>query len=100
MSNAGGAPEEIRARLTGVTYISPMPRTRLTIEGMLSVHAVRAVSTALGGVEGVLRADVAMGRATVDHDGRVRCEALAEAVAMAGFTLRGCEDEPRRLPVL
>lgn len=77
-----------------------MPRTLLTIEGMLSVHAVRAVGTALGGVEGVVRADVAMGRATVDHDGRVRCETLAAAVAMAGFRLRACEEETRRLPVL
>ena len=77
-----------------------MPRTRLAIDGMLSVHAVRAVSTALSGVDGVARADVAMGYATVEHDGRVRCDALAEAVALAGFTLRACEEEPRRLTVL
>jgi copper chaperone CopZ len=74
--------------------------TTLTIRGMTAVHAVRAVFTALSGVEGILRADVAMGRATVEHDGRATGDALRQAVEMAGFELTGIEESRRRLPLL
>ncbi len=78
------------------------PRTivaHLQIGGMLSVHAVRAVYTAFGGVPGVVRADVALGHSTVEHDGTATREALAEAVAVAGCELVSMREE-RRLPVL
>lgn len=71
----------------------------LEIGGMLSVHAVRAVYTAFGGVPGVLRADVVLGHATVEHDGTATRDALAEAVALAGCELVAMREE-RRLPLL
>jgi copper chaperone CopZ len=63
------------------------PRTvaRMTIPGMTAVHATRAVFTALGGIDGVLSADVSRGVATVEHDGSVTDDALRSAVSVAGF---------------
>jgi copper chaperone CopZ len=71
----------------------------LDIGGMPAVHAVRAVYTAFAGVPGVLRAEVTLGHAVVEHDGTVTRAALAEAVAIAGCTLMAMREE-RRLPVL
>ena len=67
---------------------------------MTSVHAVRAVSTALTAVEGITRADVTMGTATVEHDGRATPEALTAAVALAGYEVTEYREERRRLPLL
>jgi copper chaperone CopZ len=72
----------------------------LTIRGMASVHSVRAVFTALAGVEGIERADVTMGRAVVEHDGRATPEQLAAAVALAGYEVVDWREERRRLPTL
>lgn len=74
--------------------------TTLTIEGMTAVHAVRAVFTALSGVEGILRADVGMGRATIEHDGQATEDVLRDAIATAGYELVGLEESRRRLPML
>ena len=74
--------------------------TTLEIDGMRSVHCVRAVFTALGAVEGIAHADVQMGRATIEHDGRATCPALGEAVAVAGYTVRACREQRRTLPTL
>ena len=75
--------------------------TTLTISGMRAVHAVRAVYTALASVEGIERADVSLGRAVVEHDGRATPERLREAVALAGCEVTGVEEDRRRtLPVL
>lgn len=74
--------------------------TTMTIAGMTAVHAVRAVFTALSGVEGILRADVGMGRATIEHDGRATEEALREAVTAAGYVITTIEVSRRRLPTL
>ena len=81
---------------------TPRPRTiaRLTIEGMTSVHAARAIFTALAGVEGVLLADVGRGMATVEHDGSVSDAALREAVALAGFRVADIQAVRRVLPLL
>lgn len=73
--------------------------TVLTITGMRTVHCTRAVYTALGGVEGVERADVSLGRATVEHDRRATVEAMRAAVAMAGYELVAAE-RSRGLPTL
>ena len=73
--------------------------TTLTIAGMSCVHCVRAVFTALGGVDGVSRADVSIGRAVVEHDGTVTHAALTEGVAVAGYEVTGVEDNRRALPV-
>ena len=80
----------------------PSPRvvTTLVIRGMPAVHAVRAVYTALAGVEGIATADVTLGRAVIEHDGRATAERLAAAVALAGFEVEQCTEERRRLPTL
>jgi copper chaperone CopZ len=74
--------------------------THLTIRGMTSVHAARAIFTALAGVDGVVQADVNRGIAVVEHDGRATLTALREAVALAGFEVTGVREERRVLPVL
>ena len=74
--------------------------TVLTIRGMASVHSVRAVFTALAGVEGIDRADVTMGRAVVEHDGRTTPEQLAAAVSLAGYEVVDWREERRGLPIL
>ena len=64
-------------------------------------HCVRAVFTALAGVEGISRADVAIGAAEVEHDGTVTVEALREAVFVAGYRVVGEDPLGRRqLPLL
>lgn len=72
--------------------------TTLRIGGMLSVHAKRAVFTALTGVEGISRAEVELGRAVIDHDGRATPERLREAVALAGCEVVEVVEDRRRLP--
>ncbi len=75
--------------------------TTLTISGMRAVYAVRAVFTALASVEGIAHADVALGRAVVEHDGRATAERLREAVALAGYEVTHVEEDRRRtLPLL
>lgn len=80
--------------------MSALVTTRLVIAGMSSPHSVHAVFTALTPVDGILRTDVAIGRATIEHDGRATCEALAEAIAVAGYEVTECSEERGRLPVL
>jgi copper chaperone CopZ len=81
---------------------TPRPHTiaRLTIRGMTSVHAARAIFTALGGVAGVVHADVGRGGAVVEHDGTVTEAALRQAVALAGFDVEEVKEERRTLRVL
>ena len=75
-------------------------RHELTIEGMLAVHARHAVFTALAGVPGIIRAEVELGRATVEHDGSVTAASLRSAVSDAGFEVAGIRELPRSLPTL
>ncbi len=80
-----------------------MPRftTTATIAGMRSVHCARAVYTALASVPGVETADVVVGRAIVDHDGRATTAALRAAIAIAGYELLDATEERQRsLPLL
>jgi len=70
----------------------------LTISGMVSVHAKRAVFTALAGVPGVLSAEVDMRGAVVEHDASTTSEALREAIALAGCEVTSVKIE-RRLPL-
>lgn len=74
--------------------------TRLTIAGMSSVHSKRAVFTGLAGVPGVVRAEVTMGRAEVEHDEQVSESALREAVAVAGCEVTDAAADRRTLPQL
>jgi copper chaperone CopZ len=76
-----------------------MRTAHLTIAGMHAVHAVRAVYTAFAGVPGIVRAEVTLGAAVVEHDGGVTRAMLAEAVTVAGFELVAYREE-RSLPTL
>ena len=68
---------------------------------MRSVHCARAVYTALASVPGVETADVVVGRAIVDHDGRATTDALRAAIAIAGYELLDTSEERQRsLPLL
>ncbi len=72
----------------------------MQIDGLLSVHAVRAVWTALGAVPGILGAEVTMQGAVLETDGSLDQQLLAEALAMAGVTLRSLQIEKGSLPLL
>ena len=74
--------------------------TTATISGMSCVHCVRAVFTSLAGVEGVSRADVSIGKAVIEHDGSVSAEAIAKAIAIAGYDVVEVRDDRRALPVV
>ena len=74
--------------------------TRIRIAGMSCQHCVRAVFTALTPVAGITSADVSIGAATIEHDGRATIEALRDAIAVAGYTVEDGTEERRRLPLL
>ena len=74
--------------------------TVATIGGMRTAHCVRAVFTALAGVPGVTRADVKVGRAEIEHDGRATRELLGDAITLAGYELlQTTEERQRTLPL-
>jgi copper chaperone CopZ len=77
-------------------------RFELMIPGMHAIHARNAVFTALGAVEGIVRAEVELGRAVVEvgPGSRVDEEMLREAVGAAGFVVEKVSVLPRILPVL
>jgi copper chaperone CopZ len=74
-------------------------QTTVSITGMRSAHAVRAVFTALGGVSGIDRADVTLGRAVIEHDGTVSVDAIREAISIAGFETGEVSENRRALPI-
>jgi len=74
--------------------------TTAKISGMTCAHCVRAVFTALGGVPGIARADVSIGRAIIDHDGTVSPESIREAISIAGYEVADFSDTRRALPVV
>ena len=73
-------------------------RTILRLE-LPSVHAVRAVYTALQAVEGIVQAEVTRMGAVLEHDGRATPEQLREAIAAAGYEVLEVVEEKRSLPV-
>jgi copper chaperone len=75
-------------------------KTLVRVEGMTCQHCVRAVFTALAGVEGVSRADVRIGAAEVEHDGSVMASAIAAAIELAGYRVGEAETNRRALPLL
>ena len=77
-----------------------MPQLTVRIHGMTCQHCVRAVFTALAAVEGIERADVGLGVATIEHDGRATLDAVRDAVAVAGYAVVAEEEQRRRLRVL
>ncbi len=74
--------------------------TSVRVEGMSCQHCVRAVFTALAGVEGIARADVSIGAAEVEHDGSVTVAQLREAIAVAGYVVGESVENRRSLPLL
>lgn len=78
----------------------PRLRIRVQIDGLLSVHAVRAVWTALAAVPGVRHAEVSMRGAILETDGPIDDDRLAECLALAGVQLAGVTVEKGSLPLL
>ena len=74
--------------------------TRLRIAGMSCQRCVQAVFTSLTPVEGIVAADVTIGAATIEHDGRATVDALRTAIAVSGYDVSIAEEEKRRLPLL
>ena len=74
--------------------------TRLRIDGMSCQRCVQAVFTALTPVEGIASAEVSIGAAAIEHDGRATVMALREAIAVAGYDASLAEEDRRSLPVL
>ena len=74
-------------------------RTIATINGMRTVHCVRAVQTALAMVPGIEWCDVAIGRVELEHDGSASEASLRAAIDVAGFAVSGVRGE-RRLPIV
>lgn len=79
-----------------------MPRQRIhvQIDGLLSVHAARAVWTALTAVPGVLRAEVTMRGAVLDTEAPLDRQLLADCLELAGVQLVGMTVEKGHLPLL
>ena len=67
---------------------------------MSCAHCVRAVFTSLTGVEGIVRADVSIGRAVIEHDGSATAEAIKQAISIAGYEVMEFRDDRRTLPVV
>jgi copper chaperone CopZ len=67
---------------------------------MTCQHCVRAVFTALAGVDGIARADVRIGSVDVEHAGTVTLDQIRDAVELAGYSIGDAESNRRALPLL
>lgn len=74
--------------------------TRLRIAGMTCQRCVQAVFTALTPVEGIVTAQVSVGAATIEHDGRTTVDALRDAIAVSGYDVLLVEEDRRMLLIL
>ncbi len=74
--------------------------TRLSIDGMSCQHCVRAVFTSLTPVPGIISADVSIGAAVIEHDGRASIDALRDAISASGYSVALASDDRRRLPIV
>jgi len=82
-----------------------MPRHRIhvQIDGLVAVHAVRAVRTALAAVPGVQSAEVSMAGAILECEGEIDAvfeAALRHALDAAGVAVRTMRVERGPLPLL
>ena len=75
-------------------------RTHLRLSGMTCQRCVQAVFTALTPVDGISSADVSIGAATIEHDGRATVDSLRKAIAVAGYDVSSADEERRGLPIL
>ena len=74
--------------------------TRLRIGGMSCQHCVQAVFTSLTPVPGIISANVSIGAAEIEHDGRATLDALRQAIEVSGYSVTLADEERRSLPVL
>jgi copper chaperone CopZ len=74
-------------------------RTHVELEGLVAVHAVRAVRTALAAVPGVDRAEVSMRGAVLEGEGPVDVDALRDALALVGVRVLSLRVERAGLPL-
>lgn len=74
--------------------------TRLRIAGMTCQRCVQAVFTSLTPVPGIASAQVSIGAAVIEHDGRATAAALREAIDASGYSVTLLEEERRRLPIV
>lgn len=74
--------------------------TTLDIDGMRTVHCARAIFTSLAAVDGIAKAEVVVGRATLEHERPLDLAALAAAVEAAGYRLRATTTDRRQLSLL
>lgn len=81
----------------GRARIFPVMITTVHIDGMRTVHCVRAVYTAFAGVADLEAAEVVIGLATLEHSRELDATALTSAVALAGYTVRAIASDRRRL---
>ena len=84
----------------GVLHYLDRMVTTARIDGMSCAHCVRAVFTALSGVEGISRADVSIGQAVIDHDGTVTQDAIRQAISIVGYDVAEFKGDRRALPVV
>jgi hypothetical protein len=99
---ARGTPPAPEGAPGGAEAPSNLPRRRVFVhlDGLVAVHAARAVHTALAGVPGVCTAEVTLAGADLTVEGPLDRGALAAAVALAGAQVREVTEWPRTLPVL
>ena len=74
-------------------------RLRVFISGMTSVHAARAVHTALASVPGITWAEVKLGEAELECDRALDAVALRTAIESVGLGLVEIAEERRSLPI-
>jgi copper chaperone len=74
--------------------------TRLYLSGMSCQHCINAVFTSLTPVPGITSADVSIGAAVIEHDGRATIEALREAIGAAGYEVILTNENTRQLPIV
>ncbi len=63
-------------------------------------HCVNAVFTSLTPVPGITSAQVSIGAAVIEHDGRATIDAMRDAIEEAGYSVSEATEERRGLPVL
>lgn len=75
-------------------------RIRLELDGLVAVHAVRAVWTALAAVPGIVSAEVTMAGAVIELEGPLDRAALDDALDAAGTRVtRIVVEQERILPL-
>lgn len=77
----------------------PTLHIALEIDGMTTVHCVRAAFQALAGVDGIRRADVSLGRAEIECDGEIPPARIQAALDVVGFRLLTLRAVRRVLPM-